>query len=307
LRVLPDGALTPARDPDCMPQPIIAAVDPRRADRAPAALGAQLSRLTGAPLLLAATYPLDRSVDSLYPEYARSLRLDAERALQRIAAGTSAETVALPATGSPAHALHELAEREHASLLVIGSSRRGQMGRVLPGAVTDRLLHGAPCPVAVAPAAFAADADPKVIGVAFTDTPDGHAALDAAIALAEHSDARVRVFVVAEPLDWLFTGTLDGIALADADRARRRRAESTLELALELVGRERSAGGRVLTGRPAPALAAASGDVDLLVCGSRGYGPVRTLMLGSTSHALVREAACPVLVALVSAGVPTPS
>jgi nucleotide-binding universal stress UspA family protein len=291
----------------CMSEPIIAAVDPRRLDRAPAALGALLSRLTGAPLLLAATYPLDRSVDSLYPEYARSLRLDAERALRRIAAGFDAETVALPADGSPAHALHDLAEREHASLLVIGSSKRGQLGRVLPGAVTDRLLHGAPCPVAVAPAGFAAEAAPRVIGIAFTDTPDGHAALDAARALAGQTGARVRALVVAEPLDWLYTGTLDGIALADADRARRARAERTLAVALDTIGPERSAGSRILTGRPAPALAAASGDVDLLVCGSRGYGPVRTLVLGSTSHALVREAACPVLVALVSPGVPAVS
>jgi nucleotide-binding universal stress UspA family protein len=286
-----------------MSEPIIAAVDPRRADRAPAALGALLSRMTGAPLLLAATYPLDRSVDSLYPEYARSLRLDAERALHRIAADLDVETVALPADGSPAHALHDLAEREHASLLVIGSSQRGQFGRVLPGAVTDRLLHGAPCPVAVAPAGFATEAAPGVIGVAFTDTPDGRAALDAGSALADQAHARVRVFVVAEPLDWLYTGTLDGIALADADRARRARAERTLAVALDAIGPERSAGSRILTGRPAPALAAASADVDLLVCGSRGYGAARSLVLGSTSHALVREAACPVLVALVSASV----
>ncbi|HET8757599.1 MAG TPA: universal stress protein [Solirubrobacteraceae bacterium] len=287
-----------------MAEPIIAAVDPRRADRAPAALGALLARLTGAPLLLAATYPVDRSVDSLYPEYARSLRLDAERALRRIAAGLDAGTVVLPADGSPARALHDLAEREHASLLVLGSSQRGQLGRVMPGAVTDRLLQGAPCPVAVAPAGFGAESAPQVIGVAFTDTPDGHAALDAARVLADQAGARVRVFVVAEPLDWLYTGTLDGFALADADRARHRRAEQTLAGALEGLRPERSAGGAVLSGRPAAALAAASSEVDLLVCGSRGYGPVRTLMLGSTSHALVREAACPVLVALVSAGVP---
>jgi nucleotide-binding universal stress UspA family protein len=283
-----------------MSEPIIAAVDPRRDDRAPAALGALLSRLTGAPLLVAATYPLDRSVDNLYPEYARSLRLDAERALRRL--GGDAETVALPAGGTPAQALHELAERERASLLVIGSSERGQLGRVLPGAVTDRLLHGAPCPVAVTPAGFTATAAPRTIGVAFTDTPDGRAALDAACALADQAHARVHVFVVAEPLDWLFTGTLDGLALADADHARRRRAEETLALALDLAG-DRSGGGEILSGRPAPALAAASAHVDLLVCGSRGYGPVRTLMLGSTSHALVRAAACPVLVALV--GSPT--
>ena len=58
---------------------------------------------------------------------------------------------------------------------------------------------------------------------------------------------------------------------------------------------------RLLTGslvdsRPADALAEASGAFGLLVCGSRGYGPVRTLLLGGTSHALVRKAGCAVLV-----------
>jgi nucleotide-binding universal stress UspA family protein len=287
-----------------MPDPIIAAVDPRRADAAPAALGAVLARATGAPLLVAATYPLDVSVGELYPEYTRSLRLDAARAARRIADGVGAESVAVPADGTPARVLHELAEREHASLLVIGSSARGTVGRVMPGAVTDRLLHGAPCPVAVAPAGYTGDDALRVIGVAFTDTPDGHAALVAAGRLAEQADALVRVFVVAEPLDWLVTGTLDGIALADAGRARRRRAEETLAAGIDALPEERRAGGEILSGRPAPALAAASADMDLLVCGSRGYGPVRTLMLGSTSHALVRQSACPVLVALVNLAAP---
>ncbi len=36
--------------------------------------------------------------------------------------------------------------------------------------------------------------------------------------------------------------------------------------------------------------------VDLLVCGSRGYGPVRRVLLGTVSAALVRQASVPVLV-----------
>jgi nucleotide-binding universal stress UspA family protein len=36
--------------------------------------------------------------------------------------------------------------------------------------------------------------------------------------------------------------------------------------------------------------------VDLLVCGSRGYGPVRRVLLGTVSAALVRQASIPVLV-----------
>jgi hypothetical protein len=51
-----------------MPRPIIAAVDPRGDDASPAALGAVLARLMGAPLIVAGAYPFDRAVDDLYPE-----------------------------------------------------------------------------------------------------------------------------------------------------------------------------------------------------------------------------------------------
>ena len=54
--------------------------------------------------------------------------------------------------------------------------------------------------------------------------------------------------------------------------------------------------GTVVRGTPADALASESHELDLLVCGSRDFGPLRTLMHGSTSHALVRRAGCAVLV-----------
>ena len=37
-------------------------------------------------------------------------------------------------------------------------------------------------------------------------------------------------------------------------------------------------------------------DADLLVCGSRGYGPLRRVLLGGVSSRLLRRAACPLLV-----------
>jgi nucleotide-binding universal stress UspA family protein len=52
----------------------------------------------------------------------------------------------------------------------------------------------------------------------------------------------------------------------------------------------------VLVGPAGAELAAVSRDADLLVCGSRGYGALRAVALGSVSRALVNEAACPVLV-----------
>jgi nucleotide-binding universal stress UspA family protein len=43
-------------------------------------------------------------------------------------------------------------------------------------------------------------------------------------------------------------------------------------------------------------LAARSADLDLLVVGARAYGPMRRLLLGSTSSRLARHAACPLLI-----------
>jgi nucleotide-binding universal stress UspA family protein len=53
--------------------------------------------------------------------------------------------------------------------------------------------------------------------------------------------------------------------------------------------------GVVLEGRPWRALAEASDDLDLLFVGSRGYGPLRAVILGGTSGPLLREAHCPVV------------
>jgi nucleotide-binding universal stress UspA family protein len=57
----------------------------------------------------------------------------------------------------------------------------------------------------------------------------------------------------------------------------------------------------MLTGLPGSSLAQASADVDLLVAGSRAYGAIKGVVLGSVSRYLVDHAHCPVLV------VPRPS
>ena len=53
----------------------------------------------------------------------------------------------------------------------------------------------------------------------------------------------------------------------------------------------------VVVGNAWKELASRSADLDLLVVGARAYGPVRRLLLGSTSSRLVRTASCPLLVA----------
>ena len=51
-----------------------------------------------------------------------------------------------------------------------------------------------------------------------------------------------------------------------------------------------------MLGNPAGELILASEDLDLLVLGSRRWGPVKRLALGSTSERVIRHTACPGLV-----------
>jgi nucleotide-binding universal stress UspA family protein len=60
----------------------------------------------------------------------------------------------------------------------------------------------------------------------------------------------------------------------------------------------------VTKGAAGPFLAERSESLDLLVCGSRRYGPLRAVLLGSVTADVLSHAACPVVV--VPRGVETP-
>ena len=138
-------------------------------------------------------------------------------------------------------------------------------------------MHGAPCAVAVAPRGPSlelrrlAAAPHRVAGV---DRPDGRAALTAASALAHASAAYLRVLAVMRPRD-LYLSASPMLPPFDDETARLQDAEAELRSGLAAAG-EATAAGQVLDGESAAALASASADLDLLVCGSRGHGPVRT-------------------------------
>lgn len=54
--------------------------------------------------------------------------------------------------------------------------------------------------------------------------------------------------------------------------------------------------GHVAVGTPGGELVSLGDELDLLVVGSRGHGPLRRLILGSTSLQLTREARCPLVI-----------
>ena len=58
----------------------------------------------------------------------------------------------------------------------------------------------------------------------------------------------------------------------------------------------------ILPGDPRQVLVDLSSDAHLVVMGSRGRGPLRTMLLGSVSSAVVKHAGCPVVVCRSSSG-----
>ena len=96
--------------------------------------------------------------------------------------------------------LDRIAAAENADLIVVGSSHRGDVGRVLFGSVAERLLHGAPCSVAVAPRGYAGEhLGAGIIGVAYDGSPESRLALDGARELATLLGGGLRLITAAVP------------------------------------------------------------------------------------------------------------
>jgi nucleotide-binding universal stress UspA family protein len=207
------------------------------------------------------------------------------------------ETRAIAAR-SPAAALYELASEEQALLIVVGSTHRGPLGRVLPGSVGQALLHGGPCAVAVAPRGYATRDERRLqrLGVAFDGSAEAWAAFETAVKLAERRHAILTVVTVAEPERYGYPAAgsiLTGAGLHNFEREEKQRV---LDLALGRAPAGRPVEGRLLTGSPGRLLADVSGEFDLMLAGSRGYGTLKRTALGSVAGRLVNSAACPVLV-----------
>ncbi len=194
--------------------------------------------------------------------------------------------------GSPAWVMTDLAERHEVDSIVVGSPHRGAIGRTLIGSVAEGVLHGAPCAVAVAPRGYARSGHGpfSLIGVAYDGGPEAKAALRRARALAEATGAAVRVLtVVAPPV------ALPGVA--GYTPVEPPEPDHVLEQGVKALGTKVAAEGRKLHGPPASTLASACEDgIDLLLAGSRGYGPMFRVLLGSVSSRLIAEAPCPVMV-----------
>jgi nucleotide-binding universal stress UspA family protein len=205
---------------------------------------------------------------------------------ERAAAEVSAELVSVVAM-SPGRGLHEQAEEQSCDLLVVGSCSHGAFGRAMLGDDTRAALNGAPCAVAIASLGDAPTPIAK-IGVAYNASPESEAALATAHSLAAANRASVHALEVVMIPTYAYTGIMPP-AIGESIDVMLQEANSRMK---ELADVE----GRAVYGLAGEELAAFGNEVDLLIVGSRGYGPVKRLVLGSTSEYLQRHARCSLLV-----------
>ncbi len=190
---------------------------------------------------------------------------------------------------STGEGLHRLTEAHKADLLVLGSCRRGRLGRAMLGDDTRESLNGASCAVAIAPVGYAElKRDPAVIGVAYDGSPESRAALAAARELAAQTGAAIQACEVVSLPCYAYSsafvaGWTENIEAVVAGAQQRLDALDGVE-------------GRAVYGVVGEELVTFGRGVDVLIVGSRSYGPARRLIHGSTSSYLLSHAPCVLLV-----------
>ncbi|MEA2292111.1 MAG: hypothetical protein QOF17_1131 [Solirubrobacteraceae bacterium] len=250
-------------------------------------------------LINAYSYDSARSRGS-FGRYERLLRDESDELLAR-AASANLETpdphmdVRRIADVSPSRAIQHTAAREEADLIVVGSCHRGAVGRVLLGDVSRGVMHGAHCPVAVAPHGYRHDPhQPATIGVAYNDTPESQAALESAVSVARATGAALKLMtaVMIPPsfgAPYAFAYDVDELL----EDLRASAADALVRAASQLDVPVTTS---VTEGPPSQELERLSREVDLVIAGSRGWGTALRVLLGSATSHLTHHAACPVIV-----------
>ncbi len=222
----------------------------------------------------------------------------APRGAELLAAGRAQLGPDVPVTelarvsASVARGITELAEEQHADLVVVGSSGPGAS----PGRTALRLLQGAPCAVSISAAGRRDTGAFHHVGIAYDGTPESTAAMRTAYALAARDGAAVTLYhsVVGGA-----AATSGGSAreLERAALAPRLEAQQLLDTAADGAPRGVNPRTVLLHGDPGPKIAAAAdGILDILFAGSRGYGPMHRALAGSVSESLLRSSTQPVVV-----------
>jgi nucleotide-binding universal stress UspA family protein len=228
-------------------------------------------------------------------KHAESIVEDARRRLAKRWSCVSGRV----ADGDPRSVIVETAAASGSTLVVLGARSLGVVASALLGSVSLGVARHAPCPVLVCKGAVR---PLRSVTIGLDGSDAARAALDYFAALPLPTDLAVRLVGVVEPLRY---PSVDIVSpqlvelMKEYEDERRSQLESVLGGGCaELRGRVRKVTTTTLVGQAAPSILseAATQPSDLVVVGARGLGPVKRLLLGSVSEAVLRHASCSVLI-----------
>src|SRR3954452_6833995 len=247
---------------------IVAGFSSSRQGAAPLNLAAQISRWTGDKVVAAAIVerPWPVKDDPVEQEYLRYVTSQASRSLDRVVNQLPADldfpTVVHQSTSIPT-GLIELVEAQAASLVVVGSSSSGLLGRVALGSVTERLVHTAAVPVAIALRGYPLGPEPiRRLTAAYGGEADINGLLAAAAELATQWPVQLRIVsFTVRPLT-MFGGSIESSA-EDLVIQQWVRRTSDDRQAAQRSPRPHLGSRRRRRGRPRPRLARGRGGCSL--------------------------------------------
>ncbi len=206
--------------------------------------------------------------------------------------------------GNPVDVILEQVRQRQADLVVMRTRGRGGLSRAVLGSVAEGVVKGSPAPVLLLPPQAEPATPPRTILVPVDGSPGGALALGAARELALATGARLILRQVVVPASSYFvhaSAVQGGIYVDprwDEDAVSGARAYiDSLIRHLSAEGLECD-GGVLVDNSVSDALlrSAAEQRADLIAMSSEAHTGAARVILGSVTDAVVRNAACPVLV-----------
>jgi nucleotide-binding universal stress UspA family protein len=277
---------------------ILVGVDASTRSHDAVALARRLASGSDARLMVVCSFADAGEPATVDPAVREGLARSARQTAQRMSAelGLRQERLAqCVVTGrSPASALCDIAISKGAGLIVVGPSPKRALRRVVPGSTPERLLHSAPCPVAVAPPRYGSEPDQDIlrIGVAIGHSGDSSPAIAAGVELARALGASLELIGVVPADTYAALGLVDD----PGDTADlKNRTTRGVDAAVAEVPSDIEAVPVVLAGEPAATLGKQTAPLDALVMATRRYDEVRAALAPGVSAGVLRAARCPVI------------
>jgi nucleotide-binding universal stress UspA family protein len=286
---------------------IIAAISASRQGTAPLHLAAQIARSTGDKVVAAAVVerPWPPRADPVEDEYLGYVTSQARQSLERIVGRLPAQLdtwVVVHQSTSVPTGLTDLAAEIGAELVVVGSSSSGLLGRVALGSVTNRLVHTAAVPVAIAPRGYPLGPDPiRRLTAAYGGEADINGLIPAAAELATQWPVQLRIVSFMVRPVRMFGGSIESSAEDLVIQQWSRRTFDDIAKQLNAVRDRISVPDVDVVVGTGHDWREAVEDVpweagDMLLLGSGAAGQTARVFLGSAASKILRHAPVPVMI-----------